>query len=92
MLRINWSLILKKWFQSIFDRLQGDPQNLWAVHQEIQAQCTDFNYPLPYIESFDQIQTWDQLLELLQSLADKENSAFQFEFFCAAIAQYIDRL
>ena len=77
-------------FDQLLERLKEDPQSLFYQSEKISLICEEFNYEIPIIESFNQVNDWDEFLSIFESISFKE-SKFKAEFLMALIIQYAGR-
>ena len=77
------------YLENLIDQLKRDPQALFQEADKIKQICSEVNYAIPEIETFNKISNWNQFLALLYSIHQKRQH--QFEFAIAAIVQYAAR-
>ena len=88
--KVQVDFYLELYSKRIIRRLSREPFGLFDISQEIRQKLTEYGYQLPYIETFQQLNSFSELMDLLFSLArDKEK--FSFDLFSAAIIQYSER-
>ena len=71
----------------ILARLEETPQNLFEEADTIRQVCMEEELPIPNFEAFDKIESWEEFMALLKSIAKTDNT-FKFELLLAAIIQY----
>ena len=78
---------ISKLVKYILLRLQENPQNLFLEADTIRQVCLEEELPIPSFEAFDRIESWEDFMALLKSIAVTDNT-FKFELLLAAIIQY----
>lgn len=82
--------ITQLFFEQLLESLKADPQSLFEQSAKIQNLCNEFKYDIPVIQSFNQIEGWDEFLIIFESISEKE-SQFKVELLMALITQYSNR-
>ncbi|MFH2129122.1 MAG: hypothetical protein ABIK68_02010 [bacterium] len=80
---------ISKLIDHILERLKENPQHLFLEADRIRQVCLEVSLPLPHFEAFDRIESWDDFISLLNSIAETDKP-FKFELLIAAIVQYAE--
>lgn len=82
--------ILQKYFTSVIQLMENDPQHLFKTADEIIEIFSSENIDIQKINAFDYIDSWLEFLDILKSIL-KSSDRGKFELLISAIVQYAER-
>ncbi len=66
--------------------LKNHQESLGRIKEKLISYASRLHYIIPYIQAFEEIESWDSFLDLLENI-NANNNEFRFELFLAAISQ-----
>lgn len=81
---------LNQFIQQIKQQLYKNPITLFKIAEQIQFHADQEAYEIKKFQAFENIQTWEEFITLLEGITDSTTEG-KFELLSAAIIQYTKR-
>lgn len=78
---------ISRLLERVISGLEENPQSLFSEAKNISKICDEENYPIPEIEAFNTIKSWDEFITLINSI-NENKGPFKFELLISAVTQY----
>jgi hypothetical protein len=82
-------LLVDEFFQNVLTRLAEDPDEFFAIVQELIARFRENEIRIRIYDAYHTLQDWDDLLDTLKEIA-RYPSQQTFDLFCSALFAYHD--
>ncbi|MGK0288968.1 MAG: hypothetical protein ACI86H_000389 [bacterium] len=80
---------IRHFIHELLERWEENPEELFIDADRLRSDCKLVGYEIPKYDSFKNLTTWDELINLINSIKDG-NFEGKFELLTAAITQYAD--
>lgn len=82
--------ILQKYFTSVIQLMESEPQELFRIADEIIEIFKSENVEIQNINAFEHIDSWEEFIDIMNSIL-QSNDRGKFELLTSALVQYAER-